>query len=131
MHALTRQLAMLVLLPQLLVAVLAPAFLVCDEGSGGRSLELSASGCCVTTLAVSHGDTAELHEQKDCGDCEDTVLTIQQRDEKRTMVSPSIPVRTSDWAEPVLLQACEPSPAPTPAALDPTLVALRTVNLRC
>ena len=120
------------LFSQLLLAVFAPAFVVCQEGSGAQVLELSLSTCCVVDTPQSDG-IEQVRAQEDCGGCEDAALVVSLRHDEGSLsvVLPSA-VLTIDHAAWSWEGCASPQPAQTPSPWpDGELTALRTVNLRC
>ena len=122
----------LMVFSQLLLGVFAPAFVVCQEGSGVQVLELSLFNCCAVDTAPSEG-AEQVRPQDDCGDCEDATLVVSLKDGEASpqlaLQSAVFPIDHPAWS----WEACAPPlPAPTPNAWpEQGLKALRTVNLRC
>lgn len=127
-----RQFAFLcALLPQFLLAVLAPAFSVCLETDGTRILELGVSDCCVAE-AMERGASDRVGDQDDCDGCEDSALAVSHKcDERPAPLVLSLDLLTTDptrrWDSTVRPLGV-PAPSLTPSGY---LRALRTVHLRC
>lgn len=142
---LARQLALLsALLPQLVLAVLAPALVLCQESAGGQILELSLAECCGEAEPDEAPDGApdgapeqELRaSDEDCGDCLDeglnlSLLRSDEQEQPQLCPCPLLP--------PVLLPALPHAFGPDRArappqrylGVAPGLRALRTTRLLC
>jgi len=132
-------LVFLIVSSQLLLGVLAPTLVVCQEGSGAQILELSLSFCCAADTAPTEGaEQVQVRPQDDCGDCEDGTFVVSLKDGERPLsatfqsaafLSAVFPIDHPAWS----WEACAPPlPARTPNAWPGReLKALRTVHLRC
>jgi hypothetical protein len=122
------------LLPQLLLALLSPAFVVCQEGDGASAVELSMADCCQDDVPAPAGAEELCPEEEDCGGCQDAVLALSlQRDEGATThVSCACPsaVPPSAWSQAARLHLLT-RVRPRLERDDPTPTVDRTVNLRC
>jgi len=120
-------------LPQLLVAILAPALVACEESDGAKNFELRVAGCCVTD--GQSAQTQQVRSQDtDCGGCEDAVvsLSLKQEDGQPPNLPESVLLTTvtdfgRSWDGFAPYSRAPPSSLPP----NPSLAALRTVNLRC
>jgi hypothetical protein len=121
------------LLPQFLLATLAPALVMCQEANGAQVLELALSECCDAPATNAETDEPGAHEQEeDCEGCTDSAVPMTlKRDEAQqpAFVTPVFLQASPAWswnalAPPQRLALSEPVP-------NAALQALRTVNIRC
>lgn len=129
-----RQLGLLcTLLPQLVLALLAPALVICQEGNGDRGVELSVTSCCVAEGSQA-GESERLRKsEEECGGCQDAVLAVTlRREESQASLALSLElfaVVSPSWSWDAV---SPPTYAPvTSLAPNGALAAFRTVNLRC
>lgn len=120
----------LLLAGQLLLAVCAPALVVCEEAEGGQSLELSFTGCCEERVDDHVEPGWEASE--DCGGCEDGALVLSLQ--RETRAAPSLPPTPLLAEVPAFLPA-QPAPilrarATRAPPTSPVAACLRTVVLR-
>ena len=135
-----RQIALFsALLPQLLLAVLAPALVVCQERAGGKSVELSVAECCGDAerpQAPAESDQELRASDDDCGDCLDASLNLSlvRGDDQATLdlcLGPDL-AQPLDLVLPVLRSASHArAPPQRYLGVDPSLLALRTTRLLC
>ncbi len=135
-----RQIAFLsALLPQLLLAVLAPALVVCQEGAGGQSVELSVAECCGDSgrSEAPAESGQELRASDDeCGDCLDASLNLSllRGEDEASLDLCLCPVldQPQDLVLPVLPSASHArAPPQRYLGVAPGLLALRTTRLLC
>ena len=121
------------LLPQCLLATIAPALVMCQEADGGQVLELALSDCCDAPAAEAETEGLSVREQGEgCEGCTDSAVPFSlKRDDAQgpTFSTAFFPQKSPAWnwsacAPPQRLVVSEPPP-------NRTLQALRTVNIRC
>ena len=121
------------LLPQCLLATIAPALVMCQEADGGQVLELALSDCCDAPAVEAETEGLSVREQGEgCEGCTDSAVPFSlKRDDGQGPVFSTafFPQESPAWnwsacAPPQRLVVSEPSP-------NRTLQALRTVNIRC
>lgn len=120
------------LLPQLFLALFAPALVVCREADGTQVLELSVAGDCAPREQRPDA-TGQQVPHEECGDCEDAALTVSMKHhEEASQFAASLELVcfqgvSSPWAA-----GARPARAPSLSLAPPgTLATLRTVRLRC
>jgi len=126
----------LALLPQLLLAGLAPALVVCQEGDGARAVELSVSACCGDALAapeVSSPEGALRASEDACGDCQDDALSVAlQRGAAPSLLCAHLLAPRRSWELPLQRWSTpRRSRAPPEAPPGSALRELATLRLRC
>lgn len=134
MKRLLHNLALLcALLPQFLLASIAPALVMCQEADGGQALELALSGCCEAPAVQAETEGRSVREQgEDCAGCTDSAVAFSLKlDEAQSPVFSTafFPQESPAWswnacAPPQRLVVSEPPP-------NRALQALHTVNIRC
>lgn len=121
------------LLPQCLLAALAPALVMCQEASGAQVLEIALSECC--EAPATNAETEEpgaCEQEEDCEGCTDSAVPITLKrgeSQQPAFVTVVFPQESPAWS----WNACAPPqhfvlPEPVP---NTALQALRTVNIRC
>ncbi|HBP20611.1 MAG TPA: hypothetical protein DEA08_22830 [Planctomycetes bacterium] len=126
---------LLALLPQLLLAGLAPALVICQEGSGARAVELSLSACCADAPALEEHSGYSLGADEDgCGDCQDDTLSVSlQRGAAPYSLCAHLLAPRLVWELPLQrwsAPSCSRAP-PELAPPSPALGELSTLRLRC